>query len=217
MNKTEQRTPNVEAQGTGGRIINLPLAAGAVTRITSRGTKAYLVIATATVNMRPDGGDFVAYSQGTGIHTREAFSLVEIENPNAVAVVISIWVGFDDFIDNRLILANATLQNVTYPTQPLPTATRINIPDLSGGFFVDINGGIWIALFRQAIIISNLDPATPLLLQKFTTATGNGPSVLNIPPGLPIAHNSSGSFAIYTGGATISAIVSEIYQAIPAP
>jgi hypothetical protein len=202
--------------GHGGRIVNLPLAPGASTNVTSAGTRAYLVVATAAVNMRPGGvrtGDFTLYSQGTGIQTVNPFDWIEINNPNSVPVVISLWLGFDDFIDNRLILANATLQNITYPTQSTGTTAQILIPDLSGGAFFDINNKKWLALFRQAIIISNLDPATPVLLQKYGAASSSGPAVLSCPPSLPIAHNSSGNFTIV--GGTASVIVSEIYQAIP--
>lgn len=217
MKSTISPTAKPDSLGSGGRIVNLPLAANFTTRVTSRGTKAYLVICTAAINMRPDGGDFTSFSQGTGIRTEKPFNLIEIENFNPFPVVISLWIGFDDFLDNRLILANATLQNITYPTQATPTATAIPIPDLSGSIFKDINGNSWIALFRQAIIVSNLDPATPLLLQKFSAATGSGPAVLSCPAGgLPIAHNSSGDFKITLGGATVNVIVSEIYQAIPA-
>jgi len=203
--------------GHGGRAINLPLAPGASTNVTSQGNKFYLIVATAAVNIRPGGsagGDFTLYSQGTGAQTQQPFDWLELNNPNSIPIIISIWCGFDDFIDNRLILANATLQNIAYPTQSTATTGQILIPDLSGGAFFDINGKKWLALFRQAILVSNLDPATPVLLQKYGAATSSGPAILNCPPQLPVEFQGSGNYTVVGGSANV--IVSEIYQAIPA-
>jgi hypothetical protein len=215
MGSTQQPVLD-RTQGSGGRIVNLPLAAGATTRVNNKGTKAYLVVATAGVQMRPIGGqvgvgDFNLYSQGTGFNAVDVFDTVEFFNSNAIAIVISVWIGFDNFIDNRLILANATLQNIAYPTQPTPTGSPIQIPDLSGGSFLDLNVVKWLPLFRQAIIINNLGTSA-VLLQAYGAATSSGPAVLVAPPGLPIAHNAGGNYAVVGGSNTV--IVSEIYQAI---
>lgn len=214
--------PNVAVvRESGGRSIAIPIAAGNTVPIPQRGTQFYLQICTGTVNIRAragasGAGDFSLFTQGTGDRSKTAFDIIEIENPNAFPVVLQIWIGFDDFIDNRLILSNATIPNVTNPTQPTPTATNIPIPDLSGSAFFDINGNKWLALFRVAIIISNTSTGTTLLLQQFGSVIAGGPAVLSIPPGLVIAHNSSGNFCLNVGGGTIPAIVSEIYQSIPA-
>jgi hypothetical protein len=173
--------------------------------------------------MRTRGRDYGAgaysvFSQGTGVgepNAAEQFDVVDIQNFNAYAVVVSLWVGYADFIDNRLILNNTVNQAVTYPTQPVAGAMNINIPDISGTNFTDINGKGWIAIVRVAIIISNLDPAVSLLLQKAGSVVSNGPAVLLCPPALPVSHSSSGNFCINIGGGAINAIVCEIYSAIP--
>jgi hypothetical protein len=208
----------------GGQQYNFAIPAGKTITQPAFGTRAYLVVATAAVNMRCRGRDYGAgafsiFAQGTGVgepNAAEQFDVVDVQNFNAFAVVVSLWVGYADFIDNRLILDATINQAVTYPTQPTPTATNIPIPDISGSQFVDINGKAWIAISRVAIIISNVSTGTTLLLQQFGSVVANGPAVLASPPGLPIAHNSSGNFCLNVGGATIEAIVSEIYQAIPA-
>ena len=219
LNSQAGNTPAVVAQNQqrnqSGRQVNIPVNAGATVRINSQGNQFYLVIATAPVNIRPDGGDFSLYQQGTGSRSNSAnFAAVEIQNPNSVAVVISLWIGFDSFIDNRLIIANALTPQVAYPTQSAPTATAVAINDLSGGVFTDINGAQWIALQRVAILIFNTDSATTLYLQKQGAATASGPAVGVIYPLTPIRFDFSGNYALSVGGGTIPAIVSEIYIAV---
>jgi hypothetical protein len=222
MGTEARRTADLPvSRESGGRAIAIPINAGDTVPIPQRGTQFYLQISTGTVNIRAragsaGAGDFSLFTQGTGDKSKNPFDIVEINNPNAFPVVLQIWIGFDDFIDNRLILSNATIPNVTYPTQPDDTATNIPIPDLSGGPFLDLNGNKWLALFRIAIIISNTSTGTTLLLQKFGSVVANGPAAVIIPAGLVIGHNSSGDFSMSVGGGVIPAIVSEIYQAIQA-
>lgn len=207
----------------GGQQYNFSIPAGQTFTQPAFGTRAYLVVATASVNMRVRGRDYGAgayslFSQGTGVgepNAAEQFDVVDIQNFNGYAVVVSLWVGYADFIDNRLILDATINKAVTYPTQPVAGATNINIPDISGTNFTDINGKGWIAISRVAIIISNLDTGVTLLLQAAGASTASGPAVLMSPPGLPVSHSSSGNFSINVGGGAINAIVSEIYQAIP--
>lgn len=203
----------------GGRLINLPIAAGATVRANSRGTQAYLVVATASVNMRPLGGDFVQYSVGTGINTVQPFNDVEIENFNAFGVVISLWCGFDSFIDNRLIIANASNPIIPFPTYGVPeSANFINIVDLTGGAFSDINGTVWLALYRVAILIFNLDAGDTYQLYGYSPAgTAGSSAVAAIPPApLPLRLDMSGNYTINTGGSPVNMIVSELYSVIPA-
>src|ERR1700744_280231 len=203
----------------GGRLINLPILAGQTVRANSRGTQAYLVVATANVNMRPLGGDFVQYGVGTGINTVKPFNDVEIQNFNAFPVVISLWCGYDAFIDNRLIIANSSNPMVAYPTYSVPnSATFVNIVDLTGGGITDINGVKWLALYRSSIQIFNLDAGNTYKLGAFSpTGADLGKYVAAIPPSpLPISLPMSGNFTYQTGGGNVNAIIPEIYSAIPA-
>ena len=140
---------------SGGRLITIPLAAGATTTLTSRGTEFYFVVATGAVNARARGnvsgaGDFVLYPQeGTGQVTGSEFDFIDLQNPNSYAIAIGIWIGYGGFIDKRLILNNVANPNVAYPTYPVAKAgTVININDLSGQAFTDIDENNWIALSR---------------------------------------------------------------------
>jgi hypothetical protein len=195
----------------------MSIPAGQTQRAMLAGTQAYLVVATAPVNMRPAGGDFSQYSQGTGIAASNAFQNVEIQNFQTYPVVISLWVGWDSFIDNRLIIANPQSANIVFPTYPTPlTAAYCNIVDLSGGPFKDINGGQWLALGRVSILISNLTSGTYLLSQYSPSGALLGPSVGIIPPTpLPIRYDIGGNYTVNTG-ASLNMIISEVYNSIPA-
>jgi hypothetical protein len=198
-----------------GRQVSIPLAPGATVRINSAGNEFYLIIATAPVNIRPDGGDFVLYQQGTGQRQTSAqFTYLEIQNPNIVPCTISVWVGYDSFIDNRLIISNALTPTIGYPTQSSPAATYIAIPDLSGGTFTDLNGAQWIAIQRVAILVFNTDSATTLYLQGLGASAANGPALGVIYPLTPVRFDVSGNYSISAGGGVIPAVVSELYIAV---
>lgn len=197
----------------------MAIPAGNTVQVQSTGTRAYFVVCSAPVNARPKGGDFVLYQQGTGIDTGTViFQGVEIQNPNAVPVVISMFVGFAGFIDNRLIIADAITPNVAYPTYPVASAgTVVNIPDLSGGPFTDINGVGWYAISRNAILVFNADSGVTYNLQRANATAAGDPSIGVIYPLTPIQFQVSGNYRITKGGAPINVVVSEIYTAILAP
>jgi hypothetical protein len=213
------------ARNIGGQISNLPIAAGATVTAPGGGTGFYLVIATGAVNVRARGALYGAdsyslYQQGQG--TRQpgenavAFDVVDIQNPNTVPVVVSIWTGFSNFINNQLILSNATIQNVANPVYPVANAAKsIQIPDLTGGSFNDINGKVWLPLYRIAILVFNCSNADVYFLQKKNAAALADGSVGAVQPLTPVRFDFSGDYSIIQN-ANINAIISEIYAAIPA-
>lgn len=201
-----------------GQVFNQSIPAGKSLQINADGTNAYLIVATAAVQMRArtktSAQAYSVFSQGTGFKDTE-FTSVEILNPTAAAVVISVWVGRASFDDHRLILASQSTPQVAFPTNPAVSATTVNINDLSGGPFTDINGGKWLAIARVMILISNLDSGAALLVQK-TGGTGASPAILAVQPLTDRAIPVSGNYTLNNGGAAVNAIVSEIYLAIPA-
>ena len=194
----------------------MSIPAGQVQRATSSGTQVYLVIATAPVNMRPAGGDFVTYNQGTGVNTSQQFSFVEIQNFQSFPVVVSVWIGYDSFIDRRLILANSQTPDIAFPTYKTPnSANFVNIVDLSGGAFLDINNTQWLALYRKSIIISNLSSGSYLLNPYSPIGAGSTSGIGIIPPSpTPIKYDIAGNYTINTGGGPVNMVVCEIYSAI---
>lgn len=160
-----------------------------------------------------------SFGIGQGCKVANGFENLIVANYNTFPVVASLWVGFDDFINDQLILAVSAYQPVAYPTNPVLNATaNINIQDLSGQTFTDINGQIWGAIQRLAILIFNQDAGNTYLLRKYgaTGSPGSGPAIAAIPPSpLPLQLQFTGNYTINNGGENLNIIVSEIYYAIP--
>jgi hypothetical protein len=205
-----------------GQITNLSIPAGKSVQINQDGTNAYVVVCSAAgIEMRArtkvSAQAYSTYGAGQGFKDTE-FTSVELFNPSAVPVVVSVWVGRASFDDHRLILANAATPNVARPTYPDPAgapAANVNINDISGTGFTDINGNLWLALYRVMILISNLDGGVVLLVQE-SGGTGASPAILAVQPLTDRAIPVSGDYTMNNGGGNLNCIVSEIYAAIPA-
>lgn len=208
----------------GSQVITNVVVAGGTLPLRVTGSQYYMITCSAAVNIRPMAagsvGFFDTHVTGTGKEFGDvnAFEQLEIFNPNAFAVVFSLFVGWDGFIDKRLIVAGNTNPAVIYPTYPTPNAgPLVNINDLAGQSFVDINGGKWYAINRVAIQIFNPDAGVTLLLQKAGSVVGNGPAVGIIYPQTSLSIPASGNYCLQLGGANINAIVSEVYNSVVNP
>jgi hypothetical protein len=161
------------------------------------------------------GGSFNVYSQGTGLVSdpQNYFTKLELWNNTPNPVVFSIFVGFGEFIDRRLIEVGGIIQGVLYSTYDGLTAPANNvvIPDLSGSAFFDSNGKQWLAVQRTALDIFNTDSGQAIILMN-SAATR---SVANVTPlsGLSLV-NLSGNFRIKPPVANVNGIVSEVYAAV---
>lgn len=209
--------PNAESR-TSLSYANI-LPAGGTLPINASGTQFYVTIATGDIEIRPSRGIFNTYAAGTGMQLtlENAFSLLEVRNPNAYPVVFQVFVGFDQFIDNRLVLVQTGQKVVAKPTYPTPnSASVVNITDISTQQFTDINGGKWYALSRVAILLFNPDAGVALLVQKANSVTSNDLAIGIVLPNTSIRLDVSGNYRLTLGGANINAIVSELYEAIPA-
>lgn len=206
IGKTSQRFTNVVPAGA-----SLPLSCS--------GRFFYLLNTSGPLQIRPRNGAFQEYNQGTGLeieYEENAFDLLEIKNNSSNPVAFEIFVGWDSFIDKRLILSMSSTPFIVRPTyQEASSAALVDIDDISGTSFTDINGGEWYALYRVAIIISNVDTGVTLLLQKADSVVSNGPAVAAIFPSTSIRYDASGDYRLHLGGANINALVSEIYASIP--
>jgi hypothetical protein len=192
--------------------------AGGTLPIPVSGTSFYVTVATAPFNVRPSGGVFNTYDVGTGLDLEEinSFSLLEVNNPNPFPVVFQMFVGFDKFIDKRLILSQTNLTVVAYPTYATPnSAAAVAIDDISGQAFTDINGNEWYAIQRAAIIVCNTDGGVDLLLQESGSVVANGPAIAAIYAKTSLRLDVAGDYSLSVGGGNINAVVSELYQAIP--
>ena len=205
-----------------GQITSVPILPGFSTTIAGSGDMVYVVVATAPVNIRTRGNSgskgsstYATFTQGTGIRG-QPFDNVDLQNPNAVPIVVQVWTGLSSYIDNRLILANQAFPSVVYPTYPTANAAAsVNFKDLSGGAFTDINGGLWYALYRLAIVICNIDGGTTFLLQKAGATGPDAPAIAAIYPLTSLTLPISGNYCLNVGGANVNVIAHEIYTAIP--
>lgn len=194
------------------------IPAGATVPIALPGTQFYITASNGKINIRPSGGSFNAYQQGTGLQLilENAFSGLEVQNPNAFPVVVQMFVGFDDYIDRRLYLNNLNTPLVAFPTYSLAsTAPAVGITDISGQGFFDIDGNPWLALQRAAIVISNLDTLATILVQRQGSVIQNGPAIAAVFPLTSWTEPLTGTYSLNVGGGNINALVHEIYQAIP--
>jgi hypothetical protein len=208
-----------------GQITSVPIAAGQSTTISGSGDMVYVIIATAPVNIRTRGAagsngssTYATFTQGTGIKG-QPFNNVDLQNPNSVPIVVQVWTGISQFIDNRLIIANQSIPQVVYPTYPTANAAaKVEFKDLSGGGFTDVNGNLWLALYRVAIVICNVDGGTTFLLQNKGGKVTDSPSkaVAAIYPLTSWNESFAGDYDINLGGANINVIAHEIYAAIAA-
>lgn len=199
-------------------FINASIAAGETKSFAATGTQFYVLVTSAPINIRPSKGSFNSYNVGQGLDLDEsnAFSALEVQNTTTNPIAVSIFVGFDSFIDNTLILNNASNPAVALPTAPIPNvAATININDISGTSFTDINGKKWIAVNRVAILIFNVDTAATYLIQLAGANTATGKAIAASFPLTGLRLDVTGNYAMATGGGNINAIVSEIYNAIP--
>lgn len=194
------------------------IPAGGTLPVPCTGTTFYVTACSAPVGIRPRGGIRNIYEQGTGLDLDplNAFDQLEVYNPHAFAIAFQIFVGFDRFIDNRLILAGNTQPVVAYPTYPVANAaTSVDIPDRTGAVITDLEGNEFYALSRVCIIISNTDSGVTLLLHGPGATLSSDPAVAAVFPTTSLRYDAAGDFSLTVGGGNINCVVSELYNAIP--
>ncbi len=207
----------VNNSGKSSQIITTIIPALSSIPVMVAGDTFYLTLATAAVDIQPSKSARSTYSQGTGERMKDnPFTQLQVYNDSPNNVIISIYVGFGEYIDNRVILFDPLVFSVSYPTYPVPNAaTVVNITDRSGQAITDQNGNRYLALYRKAIYFSNIDPAQVYTLADSGFVVG---SVIAIQPTFNIVFEASGNFRVNipTGpiGAPVNAYISEIYAAV---
>lgn len=205
------------------QILSNGVLAGKTIPLPITGTTFYVTASSGPIEIRPHSksgpGSWAQYTPGTGLDVLEenAFSMLEVRNPNAAApVVFQMFIGWDQFIDKRLILAIAQTPQVVFPTYPVASAApNVDIVDLSGQAFTDINGNEWYALYRVAILVSNPDTGVTFNVQHAGSVIAGGPAIISVPPQTAVRLDIAGDYSLNLGGSNINALVSEIYAAIP--
>lgn len=188
--------------------------------IAQSGTRFYVLSASSPVTIQPVRAGAIGASNqfGTaqGQPVLDGFDTLTVRNYSMFPTVALVWVGFDDFIDNQLVLNNTAFTNAVMPTYPIPNAaTAVIINDLSGQAFTDINGKRWGAIARIALQIFNSDGGVTLLIQRKGASTSSGAAIGVVFPLTGITLPVQGDYALNNGGGNVNAVVSEIYAAIP--
>jgi hypothetical protein len=209
----------------GGGAFPQPIAAGATVVIQATGLHAYFIICSAPngVMMRLRGadwvGEFVPAYQGTGYDaplSDDPFTSVDIKNTSSLPITVVLWAGWANFRDQRLILANSSIPNIINPLYSgMTPAASVQVPDLSGTIFSDVNGTKWIAIARIGILLSNNDPSNEWMVQKFASVGFNdGSTVFIIQPETEIQLPVSGNYSVFPAAGNVTGTISEIYQAV---
>jgi hypothetical protein len=204
------------------RVINNAIVAGATLPLPISGDQFYILTASGQIQIRPSNGVFNPYDVGTGLKLSndEAFTMLEIKNETAEPVAFSLFVGFQEFIDKRLITINPVTPQVIHPVYDWQQGGDylVEIPDLSGQVFLDQSGAEWYAIQRVKFLIHNFDTTMfyrvvgPAALSQLSTA------VAVVYPYTTEQIEASGDFRIYGDNSPqtdAKIVVSDIYQAIP--
>jgi hypothetical protein len=228
-----QSSSGAQVQATANQLagsIAMSIPANSTLPQSIQGSFFYIQAASAAIEVKVGGSDFNVYAPGTGYRMpkipnpsvpgaeiQSSFALMQIRNPNDFPVAFAIFVGFGDFIDNRLILQQGIVfpvMKVTYTGVP-PAVGPIPIDDISGLEFQDQNGVDWLALNRVCFYVDNNSNSSPLLLlDEDSDVTGASANCGTIFPSTTRTFPVSGDFSLDNGGSTIPACVIEIYNAI---
>lgn len=217
-----QPTPNQLA----GSFANT-IPANSTIPVSIQGSFFYMQACSAPVQIKAGGSDFEVYAPGTGYKMPDqpqpdgtkipgSFSLIQVRNPNNFPVAFAVFIGFGEYIDNRVILQQGLqfpIMKVTYSGTPA-VAGPILIPDISGQAFNDENGVTWLAISRTVLYIDNLSTVSNLTLLNSTSAVINPGNCGTIFPSTTRTFPVSGGFSLNPGGGPVQACVIEIYNAI---
>ena len=213
-------TPALAAKNRSAQVVTTLLTEagtlGSIFPISQSGDNFYIVLATGPVTCKPYGGQVNDYTQGTGLYTPDApFANLQIENKGASPIVVSIFVGFGQYIDNRLIVSDPMVSDVAIATYPVPNAaTSVTIADLSNTKVTDANGNVFLALNRTAIYVTNLDTGVTYFLWSTAGSVG-AIALLGVPPSQCSVFGANGNFVLAPNGAgNVNAIVSQVYTAV---
>lgn len=160
------QSPSSSATPQTSAVYSFIIAAGAEINVLVPGTAFYLYSCPAMLNVRPRGGQYNPYTQGTGLFLRpnEAFPSVDVQNKNAQAIAFSIFVGWGSFIDNRLILSGSAVPVIDRISDLLSSAGSASPVTLASMASVVFLGAVPSSLYisRKSFQVTNLDSSNSL-------------------------------------------------------
>lgn len=200
--------------GLGGSQITYEntLAAGASYPVPATGNTFYIFASNGTISIKPNNGFFVDYVQGTGLLQKggNAFNQLQITNSTASAVTFVLIVGFDEFIDKRVILVNGPLTAAIPVQNALTKAIGSGLFAIPATTIIPFPGNANGSTARKAFVVANTDVANAIYVLD----------AANVVCGIVFPSSSwsiecAGELGVYNpnGGTINNVAVTEIYYA----
>jgi hypothetical protein len=146
----------------GSRFVTQVCGAGASLPISVPGDRFVLFSAPAPLSIRIDTGEFSTFYPGTGYRSEsslKSFSVLEVKNTTAADIPFTIWVGFDDLINN-IVNAGVYASIVVNPIEGMlngPLSLSVPTP-LSQNNIYFTQGTFWgISTFTNTLPVNNLN------------------------------------------------------------
>lgn len=97
--------------GKSSLFITQTLLAGASIPLPCTGTTFYLISATGSLFIQPTGANENAYGAGQGLRlpAENAFSQLQVRNGSGGSVTFTLFVGFDEYLDQTFVLNAASI------------------------------------------------------------------------------------------------------------
>jgi len=199
------------------------------TTIEVPGSYFYVKLTSAAIQIRLPGGSWSSYLTGDHIQVEKenAWQRLEIQNANPNPLAAAIFVGWDTFGTDRLILQSPENPQIIFPKYASSaglynaatglwdasgSAEYVDVVDLSGQLIVDTSGNQWLAIQRVGLIITNeTNNWFPIIAYE---ARANGNEFTSCPTQQITLLPISGSVTIHPGTDNTCKI-SEIYSVIP--
>lgn len=198
--------------------LKLILLPGETRPLSAPGWTFYVIAASRELFIRPDTGSENPYTSGTGLDLDQsnAFTTLQVRNPSVTeAAYIDIFIGFDSYIDKRLIYPSIYFKRIlrsvyNYVDAGAPAAD-IAVPDLSGTVITDLNGDEFFALERLLLICFNGHATDGLYISS------GGDEVVPIFGQTGIQLPLTGDLEVTAAGGGGLPMISEVYNCVPNP
>lgn len=167
LNSDGTLSHNVAGRGSFPFVQTLPAAGspGATLTWPLAGHYFYVYASTGPLLIQPNNGNQISYDQGTGEDqgSNNPFNKLTISNPSNKAVTFTLVVGYDSFIDKRLVIApgvgNLPVVNPSTKciAQPKTVGAHYNNGFLDVGFSLPAPGNANGGFRRKTAIFTNDD------------------------------------------------------------
>jgi hypothetical protein len=196
------------AAGTAGATLQMPVA----------GDRFFYDVGTGPLLIRPDTQHENQYFPGMGLQyneQQEAFSNLQIANPNSHAVYFIIFAGFDNLDDRRTFYPSLQFKQIVnsvfdYTVDAFDAS--IAVPDLSGTVLT-YNGVQYYAVNRQLLYAASTSNDYGLYIKNAAGTRILWPVPKNQGAQIPL----TGDLTIEHGGADAQPIISELYNCLQVP